>query len=316
MKKYQHKVYQYQKVTHKCQWRVAYINQYSSNKPAGKHSRKEMDQFKLSREMFINIDPCPSKEVQLLIKLHKTRATLVKYLSVRNQSDFKSRFVNSDAVFNILPKPGQNKAANLFPYRPGNPHVKAPRMKLSDMFLISPYTTCSKRRSHRIADRLLNRGKTIMRSVRATIGIQFMLIQIITHHFQVIRGNQTVRIKDYKVITPGLFKTKVPAKTLSGIGFHKIFNIQQIAVLFYNLLCVIDRTILYHQYLKLQITLFGQGMQQLIYLLRTIIQRNNYRKKHRLSSLLFNQVVVTLRCITGYQFCHEPCQKQLLTNNY
>lgn len=74
-----------------------------------------MHQFQFCREMFVNIDPCPPKKVELLVKLLKAGSSLVKNLGGRNQADFKAAFVDTDAVLDVFAQTGEDKASYLFP---------------------------------------------------------------------------------------------------------------------------------------------------------------------------------------------------------
>ena len=94
--------------------------------------------------MFINIDPRPAKEMQLLIKLYKAGAPLMVHLRCRDQADPKSGLMNPDAVLYILSQSGQDKTANAFPYLPGDSHIEASGMELSDVFLVAPNATSGK----------------------------------------------------------------------------------------------------------------------------------------------------------------------------
>src|SRR5688500_12786460 len=144
MKKYQHKAYQYQKVTHKCQRPVEYIDQNGGYQAAGKHCRKEMDQFQFSRKVFINIDPSPAKKMQLFVKLHKTGPAFMIYFCIRDQSDLKTGLMDPNAILNVLTQPGQDKPTDLFPYLAGQAHIETTRMKLSDVFFVPPDPSCRK----------------------------------------------------------------------------------------------------------------------------------------------------------------------------
>src|SRR5690606_445626 len=96
------------------------------------------------------------------IKLFKTGTSFMIYFCRRNQSYFKSVFVDTDAVFNIFAQTGKDESSNFFVNFSGNTHVKATWMELSDMLFIAPNAACCKWRCHGVADGFLHRRKTFV----------------------------------------------------------------------------------------------------------------------------------------------------------
>src|SRR4051812_831217 len=98
-----------------------------------------------------------------------------------------------------------------------------------------------------------------MRAIRAAVGIQPVVGKRIVYYLQVIGRYQAVRIKYDKVIAFGAFKTKVAGKALAFVGFLKITYIQYACIALNNIFGPVYRTILYHQNLKVFISLLYKG---------------------------------------------------------
>src|SRR5690606_37513052 len=113
-----------------------------------------------------------------------------------------------------------------------------------------------------------------MGRIRPAIRIQRHFLQASSHNREVIRGDQAIRIKDDKVISPCAFKTKIPREPLAFIAYNKVTHIQSVSVLLHNRLRTVYGTIFDDQYFKWLIGLPGQDTQKLIDLLWTVIQRN------------------------------------------
>ena len=86
--------------------------------------------------------------MDLFIKLQKIGAALMVNLGIGYQADLKPCRMDADAVFNILARAGNDKAASLFPYLARYTHIKAARVKLADAFFIAPDTAGGKRGGH------------------------------------------------------------------------------------------------------------------------------------------------------------------------
>jgi hypothetical protein len=137
--------------------------QHGKYHTACKYCRKKMYQLQLCRKMFINIYPCPSKKVQLFVKLCKTRPSFMVDFTAPGINPILNPFrMDPDAIFDILPKSGENKAPYFFPNLARNAHIKTSGMKLSDVFFIASDSAGSKRRGHGITDGLLYGSKTLV----------------------------------------------------------------------------------------------------------------------------------------------------------
>src|SRR5690606_34976041 len=118
--------------------------------------------------MLVDIDPCPTEKMQLLVKLLKVGPSLMVDHGFRDQADFEASRLNADAILDVFTKTGKLETSLLFPDLSGYPHVEAPGVKYTDMSSITPDTSRSKRRSHGVTDSLLNRAEGIMSSIRPT----------------------------------------------------------------------------------------------------------------------------------------------------
>ncbi len=223
-----------------------------------------------------DIDACSSKEVKLFKKLYHVCPSFMVNKGILNKSGRKARFYNSNTEFDIFSHSGNPVSADLLINFTRNTHVKASGMKSAYMFFISPCSTSTYRGSHSIAYRFLNRLKIWMSTIRSTISIYPMLLKVPVNSLKIVRGNDTVRVKDHKIISSGPFKAIIPAKTLSRIFLVIIPNIKPIFITVYDIFTGFIGTIFNDKRFKICVALFTKTFQELIYFLRSVINRYDY----------------------------------------
>src|SRR4051812_20949847 len=133
--------------------------------------------------------------------------------------------MDADAVFNVLPRAGDDKAAHRLPHLARYTHVKTARVKLADTFFITPDTTGGERGGHAVADGLLYRRERRVGIIRTAVSVQPTCLQMVISHLQVILPYQAIRIEKDKKIPLGTLKAEVSGKTLSLVLLLKITQV-------------------------------------------------------------------------------------------
>ncbi len=123
-------------------------------------------------------------------------------------------------------------------------------MERAYVLLASAYAARCKERRHGITHSTLYRREVSMGFVWAAPGLPLVLVQSVIHCFEILRGNDTIRVEYNEIITSSLCITEITRWTGAGIGLEEVANVQIIAIAIYNVFTFNGRTVFDNNHFK------------------------------------------------------------------
>lgn len=223
-----------------------------------------------------DIDAGPAEEMELAIELSEISTAFVVDVSFFNEPGFKTQLNNADTEFNVFAHPRDKVAAGLLEHFSGNAHVETAGMKSTHAPFAAPDASRRKQGSHGVADGFLYGSKVGVGTVGTTVGVEVMVLKVFFYCGKIVRWNQTIRVEYHQVVASGQLETVIARKTLSAVILEIIPDIQPIGKAPHDAFARLLRTVLYHQYFKMVISLPGKAFQQFPYFVGPVVNGNNY----------------------------------------
>ena len=112
-----------------------------------------------------------------------------------------------------------------------------------------------------------------MRSVGAAEGVAGLMVEFLLYDFQIVVGNDDIRIQDDEILALATFGTIIARWPWARVRFEKVIQGQKVGIFLANGVASLRRTVLHYNDLKIHEGLPTKALQQLINFLRSIINR-------------------------------------------